>query len=157
MKVEIENELGISLHVDTIRNRVHEARLFDRVARQKPYVNKINRRKWFKFVKEMLEKLSSVLFTPTSENSTFLAPIVWRTPREEFDPKCTVPTVKHGGGSVMVWGCFTRRGVGKLCVLDRIMDRFYYRDIFFSHQSTILNSGNNPTPCMIMIVNMPLG
>ena len=55
--------------------------------------------------------------------------MVWRTPREEFDPKCTVPTVKHGGGSVMVWGCFTRRGVGKLCVLDRIMDRFYYRDI----------------------------
>ena len=25
--------------------------------------------------------------------------------------------------------CFTRREVGKLCVLDRIMDRFYYLDI----------------------------
>ena len=55
--------------------------------------------------------------------------MVWRTPDEDFDPKCTVPTVKHGGGSVMVWSCFTRRGVGKLYVLDRIMDRFYYRDI----------------------------
>ena len=55
--------------------------------------------------------------------------MVWRTPREEFDPKCTVPTVKHFGGSVMIWGCFTRRGVGKLCVLDRVMDRFYYPDI----------------------------
>ena len=55
--------------------------------------------------------------------------MVWRTPCEEFDPKCTVPTVKHGGGSVMVSGCFIRRGVGKLCVLHRIMDRFYYRDI----------------------------
>ena len=59
VKVEIENELGISLHVDTIKNRAHEARLFDRVARKKPYVNKINRRKWLKFAKEMLEKLSS--------------------------------------------------------------------------------------------------
>ena len=55
--------------------------------------------------------------------------MVWRTPREEFHPKCTVPTVKYAGGSVLVWGCFTRRGVGKLCVLHRIMDRFYYRDI----------------------------
>ena len=35
VKVEIENELRISLHVDTIRNRAHEARLFGRVARQK--------------------------------------------------------------------------------------------------------------------------
>ena len=28
VKVEIENELEISLHVDKIRNRAHEARLF---------------------------------------------------------------------------------------------------------------------------------
>ena len=55
--------------------------------------------------------------------------MIWRTPREEFDPKCTVPSVKHAGGSVMVWGCFTCREIRKLCVLDHIMDRFYYRDI----------------------------
>ena len=59
VKVKIENELEISLHVDTIRNRAHEARLFCRVARKRPYVNKINRGKRFKFAKEMLEKLSS--------------------------------------------------------------------------------------------------
>ena len=59
VKIEIENELGISLHVDTIRNRVHEARLFGRVDRKKPYVNKINRGKRLKFAKETLEKLSS--------------------------------------------------------------------------------------------------
>ena len=29
----------------------------------------------------------------------------------------------------LFWGCFTRREVKKLCVLDCIMDRFYYRDI----------------------------
>ena len=33
--------------------------LFGRVARKKPYVNKINRGKRLKFAKEMLEKLSS--------------------------------------------------------------------------------------------------
>ena len=76
MKVEIENEWGISLHVDTIRNRAYEARVFDRVARKKPYVNKINRGKRLKFAKKMLEKLSSVFFGPTSENSTFLVPMV---------------------------------------------------------------------------------
>ena len=42
--------------------------------------------------------------------------MVWRSPRKEFDPKSTIPTIKQSGGSVMIWGCFTRRGVGKLCV-----------------------------------------
>ena len=59
VKVEIENELRISLHVDTIRNRAHEARLFGRVARKKPYVNKLNRGKRLKFAKKTFEKLSS--------------------------------------------------------------------------------------------------
>ena len=55
-KIEIENELGISLHVDAIRKRAHDVGLLGRVARKKPYVNKINREKRLKFGKEMLEK-----------------------------------------------------------------------------------------------------
>ena len=42
--------------------------------------------------------------------------MVWRSPRKEFDPKCTISTIKQGGGSVMIWGCFTRQKAGKLCV-----------------------------------------
>ena len=42
VKAEIESELGISLHANTIRNRAHEAGLFDRIARKKPLVNKFN-------------------------------------------------------------------------------------------------------------------
>ena len=53
VKIEIENERGISLHVDTIRKRAHEV---GRVAHKKPYVSKINRGKPIKFAKEMLEK-----------------------------------------------------------------------------------------------------
>ena len=55
--------------------------------------------------------------------------MVWRTSKEAFNPQCIVPTVKHGGDSVMIWECFTCQGVGKLHILDRTMDRFYYREI----------------------------
>ncbi len=35
---------------------------------------------------------------------------VWWQPGEEYKDKCVLPTVKHGGGSVMVWGCMSAAG-----------------------------------------------
>src|SRR4029434_2301471 len=35
---------------------------------------------------------------------------VWRGKNAEYDPKNTIPTVKHGGGNIMLWGCFTAKG-----------------------------------------------
>ncbi|CAM4746608.1 unnamed protein product [Rotaria magnacalcarata] len=81
--------------------------------------------------------------------------MVWRTRHEEFDPKCTVPTVKHGGGSVMIWVSFTRQGVGKLCLLDRIMDRFYYRDILEQNLLPSINHLKLGQQCMFMHDNDP--
>ena len=81
--------------------------------------------------------------------------MVWRTPPEEFDPKCTIPTIKHGGSSVMIWGCFTRQGVGKLCALDRIMDRFYYRDILEQDLQPSINRFKLGPRCIFMDENDP--
>jgi hypothetical protein len=33
----------------------------------------------------------------------------------------TIPTVKHRGGSIMLWGCFTAGGTGALHKIDGIM------------------------------------
>ena len=55
--------------------------------------------------------------------------MVWRTSNENFDPKCTVPTVKHGGGNVKYWGCFSLSGVGNLIFIDGNMTAELYRDI----------------------------
>ena len=35
-------------------------------------------------------------------------------------------TVKYGGGSIMVWGCMTSKGLGRLIRIDGIMDRYKY-------------------------------
>ena len=55
--------------------------------------------------------------------------MVWRTAKETFDPQCIIPRVKHGGDLVTMWGCFTRRRIGRLYILDRTMDRLCYHEI----------------------------
>jgi hypothetical protein len=32
---------------------------------------------------------------------------IWRTPKEAYNLECLVPTLKHGGGSVMVWAAIS--------------------------------------------------
>ena len=41
----------------------------------------------------------------------------------------TISTVKHGGGSIMLWGCFSSAGTGKLVWVDGKMDGAKYRTI----------------------------
>ena len=44
-------------------------------------------------------------------------------------PKNTIPTVKHGGGSIMMWGCSAAGGTGALHKIDGIMRTENYVDI----------------------------
>ncbi len=54
---------------------------------------------------------------------------VWRRPGEEYQENCALPTVKHGGGSIMVWGCMTTAGTGELRFIEGNMDSNMYCDI----------------------------
>ena len=56
-------------------------------------------------------------------------PIVWRTKNTEMLLKNEIPTVKHGRVSVMVWGCMSAASVGKLHIIDGIMDHLAYIQI----------------------------
>ncbi len=51
---------------------------------------------------------------------------VWRQPGEEYKDKCVLPTVKHGGESVMVWGCMS---AGELQFIEGTMNVNMYCDI----------------------------
>jgi len=45
----------------------------------------------------------------------------WLRPGEKIQRHHVKQTVKHGGGNIMVWGCFTWWHVGRLHLIDGIM------------------------------------
>ncbi len=60
-------------------------------------------------------------------------------------PDHCVPTVKHGGGSIMFWGCFSYNGVGKMEIIQGKMDKFAYKRILaaiFLNHAIVLGLSN---------------
>jgi len=61
----------------------------------------------------------------------------WKKPRDLLQDRHVQPTVKFGGGNIMVWGCMTAKGIGHLCKIDGRMDSKLYVEILndLLHQS----------------------
>jgi hypothetical protein len=56
---------------------------------------------------------------------------------DNIDPKLVIPTIKHGGGSIMVWGCMTWDGPGFMAKIDSTLDSALYIRIL---QDVLLNT-----------------
>ena len=54
---------------------------------------------------------------------------VWHKPNTAHHPNNTFITVKHGGRSIMSWGCFSSAGTGALVRIEGKMDGEKYRKI----------------------------
>ncbi|GBN80765.1 Transposable element Tcb1 transposase [Araneus ventricosus] len=84
------------------------------------------------YIKKPPKFWSSVLFVDESKYNVFGSDgkqMVWRKPNSELEIKNPTPSVKHGDGSQMVWGCMSAVGVGNLLFIDGMMDKYMYLDI----------------------------
>ena len=52
---------------------------------------------------------------------------VWREPHEQYDVDCMFPTVKSGNKGIMVWGCFTKKRLGPLVIVDESITANTYK------------------------------
>uniref|UniRef100_A0A1I7XT41 HTH_Tnp_Tc3_2 domain-containing protein n=1 Tax=Heterorhabditis bacteriophora TaxID=37862 RepID=A0A1I7XT41_HETBA len=137
-QVQIAKKLTLecSLSVRSIRRRLVEAGLNGRIARKKPLVSLKNRRARVAFAREHLTwstaDWTKVVFSDESKFNRFGSDgkkYVRLHPGEEFMSKCTIPIIKHGGGSVVVWAVFNRNGPGPLHIIKDIMHSTSYSSI----------------------------
>ena len=116
-----------------MRNNIHNNDYHARSARKKPHISKKNRKARVDFAKAHVSKpmefWMKTIFADESKFNLFGCDgkvLVYRKSNIELEERNMVPTVKHGGGGVMVWGCMGAKGVGNLVFIDGIMDHQYY-------------------------------
>jgi transposase len=119
----------------TIRRRLIRVGNFKcRRAAKKPWLrepNRVKRLEWAQnHINWTLDQWRSVLWSDESkfEIRYHASRKVWRKDGQRYNPKNTIKTVKHDK-SVMVWGCFSYWGVGRLYRINGIMKKEHYHSI----------------------------
>jgi hypothetical protein len=101
------------ISISTVQRRLCESGLHGRIAAKKPLLKHTNKKKRLAWAKKYeqwtLDRWISVLGSDESKFEIFGSErhvFVRRGVDEQIISACVVPTVKHGGGDVMVCGCF---------------------------------------------------
>ncbi len=127
---------GTKVTKATISNTLRRQGLKSCSARRVPLLKPVHVQARLKFAREHLddpeEDWENVIWSDETKiellgkNSTCR---VWRRKNAELHPKKTIPTVKHGGGNIMLWGCFSAKGPGRLICVKERMNGAMYREI----------------------------
>lgn len=137
---ELYAECGKKIGCETMRRTLRKAEYNGRVARRKPFISGVNRRKRLQFAKEHVTKpityWEDVIFADESKFNICGSDgrtMVWRKPNTELNSSNLQATVKHEGGGLMVWGCVSAHGVGDLVFIEGIMDSRRYLELLQAH------------------------
>lgn len=130
------SEGGIQVSSQTIRRTLRNDGFHARTPRRTPLLTPKHKKSRLQYAKNHVDKpqrfWDTVLWSDETKLDLF-GPMdqryVWRRKNDAYKEKNTLPTVKHGGGSVMLWGCFASSGTGNLQRVQGNMNSVHYQEI----------------------------
>lgn len=140
LAADLKRIRGINVDPSTVRRSLLRSGLRGCVARKKPLLRRNNKQKRLSYAREhnnwTFDEWSQVLWTDESKFELFSSnrrQYVRRHVGEAYQDECLQPTIKHRGGSLMIWDCFCAVGVGDLVRIDDKLTKERYKDILEHH------------------------
>ena len=125
----VSETTGSSVSAATIPRTLHDGNLHGRRPRRKPLLKPKHKQSRLQFANDHQDKpmsfWDSVLWSDETKINLFRSDGVrymWRWPGEEYKDTSLIPTVKHGGCSLMVLGGMSALGMGEIHFIYGIMN-----------------------------------
>jgi transposase len=146
VKKELEKETGVVASVDTVRPALRASGLGAIEKKKKSMLTKANAKKRLEWCKMHLnwtiDDWKRVIWSDETKINRFNSDgrvWAWIRDGESIQPKHVKVSVKHGGGSIMLWSAITYAGTGWMCKIDGNMDKILYKEILEDDQAKTID------------------
>jgi transposase len=132
----MENEVGVSASRQTVARALKECGMESAEKQKKPALSSKNIKERLAFAQRhkdwTVDDWERVIWSDETKIARFGSDgrsWCWVRDGGSLSDRQVKQTRKHGGGSVMVWGCMTAHGPGFLCKIEGWMDQHLYKSI----------------------------
>lgn len=136
LKEVLNEHRGLTVTDRTVRNALTKMGFNGRRRAKKPLLSRKNIDDRMRLSKiwyyNSEEYLKSIVWSDETKINLFESDGIAYCRRKvntRFYLKNLKPTIKHGGGSIMIWGCFSYEGVGKIQIIEGKMNSLMYTTI----------------------------
>jgi transposase len=135
----LQRHSKVTVHRATVSRSLARSGLSACAKRKKPLLSTKHRKARLAFAKKYkdwtMDQWKRVFFSDESKINRYGSDgrqYCWKKRGEPLRDHHVVPTLKHGGGSIMVWACFCASGPGYICQIEGNMNAQDYCGILES-------------------------